>query len=70
METITCNGCKAYFVNYDGSRHQCMLGYAVKCIGLNKYIDTHSYGPKEKCLKPLTDEKFLELSRSPLKVSI
>ncbi|MGE5399960.1 MAG: hypothetical protein ACM3S2_06135 [Ignavibacteriales bacterium] len=61
METITCDGCKAYYVNFEGSRHQCRLGYAVKCLGLNKFIATHSYGPVEKCPKPLTDEKLDQL---------
>lgn len=63
MEKVTCDGCKAFYVSYDGSRHFCKLGFSIQCLGLKKYIATHSYGPAEKCLRPLTDEKFMEVAQ-------
>lgn len=62
MEAVTCSECKAYAVSYDGSRHRCRLGFPVKCLGMNKYIQTHLYGPARKCPRPLTDEKLIELT--------
>ncbi|MGE5683340.1 MAG: hypothetical protein ACM34K_20960 [Bacillota bacterium] len=58
METISCNECKAYKVSRDGLRHDCRLGFTIICIGMEKYIETHLYGPEGKCPRPLTDERY------------
>ncbi|MGE5498287.1 MAG: hypothetical protein ACM3Q2_09465 [Syntrophothermus sp.] len=69
MENISCSGCKAYNVNYEGSRHDCRLGFPIKCIGMEKFIQTHLYGPKEKCPRPLTDERFEQIILPPQKTA-
>ena len=61
MEKVSCIACKAYYVKADGTRHECRLGHAIKCNGINKFISTISFAPVKKCPRPLTDKKFLEL---------
>jgi len=61
MEKVTCTSCKAYYVNPDGTRHECQLKYDIKCNGINPFINTVSYGPLKKCPRPMTDKKFSEL---------
>jgi hypothetical protein len=61
MENITCNGCKAYKASYDGIRHDCQLGFSIVYIGMEKYIESHLYGPKGKCPRPLTEERYEQI---------
>lgn len=61
MEKASCNACKAYYVNSDGTRHECQLGHEIKSNGINQFIQTVSYAPLKKCPKPMTDQKFLAL---------